>query len=125
MVGFSAFVSVGSMLDVGWGDLIDYLGDDPRTRSIVIYMESIGDARAFPLGGARSGAQQAHHRDQSRAAPRRPPKLRRRTPVRSDRQRRSSGSGVPPLRRAAGQHHRRSVLHGGVLAKQPRPKVPV
>ena len=46
-VGFSAFISVGSMLDVGWGDLIDYLGDDPHTRSIVIYMESIGDARAF------------------------------------------------------------------------------
>ncbi|HWB87199.1 MAG TPA: bifunctional acetate--CoA ligase family protein/GNAT family N-acetyltransferase [Bryobacteraceae bacterium] len=46
-VGFSAFVSVGSMLDVGWGDLIQYLGDDPNTRSIVIYMESVGDARAF------------------------------------------------------------------------------
>ncbi len=41
-LGFSAFVSVGSMLDVGWGDLIDYLGDDPNTESIVIYMESIG-----------------------------------------------------------------------------------
>ncbi|MGZ3397139.1 MAG: acetate--CoA ligase family protein, partial [Isosphaeraceae bacterium] len=46
-VGFSAFVSIGSMLDVGWGDLIDYLGDDPYTKSIVIYMESIGDARSF------------------------------------------------------------------------------
>ena len=46
-VGFSAFVSIGSMLDVDWGDLIDYLGDDPRTESIVIYMESIGDARSF------------------------------------------------------------------------------
>ena len=46
-VGFSAFLSIGSMLDVGWGDLIEYLGDDQRTRSIVIYMESIGDARAF------------------------------------------------------------------------------
>lgn len=46
-VGFSAFVSVGSMLDVGWGDLIDYLGNDPNTQSIVIYMETIGDARAF------------------------------------------------------------------------------
>jgi acetyltransferase len=46
-VGFSAFVSIGSMLDVNWGDLIDYLGDDPRTESIVIYMESIGDARSF------------------------------------------------------------------------------
>ena len=46
-VGFSAFVSIGSMLDVGWGDLIDYLGDDPYTKCIVIYMESIGDARSF------------------------------------------------------------------------------
>ena len=51
-VGFSAFVSVGSMLDVGWGDLINYLGDDPQTKSILIYMESIGDARAF-LSAAR------------------------------------------------------------------------
>jgi acetyltransferase len=52
MVGFSAFVSVGSMLDVGWGDLITYFGDDAGTRSILIYMESIGDARAF-LSAAR------------------------------------------------------------------------
>ncbi|HUO29912.1 MAG TPA: bifunctional acetate--CoA ligase family protein/GNAT family N-acetyltransferase [Bryobacteraceae bacterium] len=54
-VGFSAFVSIGSMLDVGWGDLIYYLGNDPRTRSIVIYMETIGDARAF-LSAAREVA---------------------------------------------------------------------
>jgi acetyltransferase len=54
-VGFSAFASLGSMLDVGWGDLIYYLGDDPHTRSIVIYMESIGDARAF-LSAAREVA---------------------------------------------------------------------
>src|SRR5581483_4531192 len=52
MVGFSTFVSVGSMLDVGWGDLIDYLGNDPRTHSIVMYMESVGDARSF-LSAAR------------------------------------------------------------------------
>ena len=51
-VGFSAFVSIGSMLDVNWGDLIDYFGNDPRTHSIVIYMESIGDARSF-LSAAR------------------------------------------------------------------------
>ncbi len=51
-LGFSAFVSVGSMLDVGWGDLIDHLGNDPNTHSIVIYMESIGDARSF-LSAAR------------------------------------------------------------------------
>jgi acetyltransferase len=55
MVGFSAFVSVGSMVDVGWGDLIYYLGNDPKTRSIVIYMESIGNARAF-LSAAREVA---------------------------------------------------------------------
>ena len=51
-VGFSAFVSIGSMLDVNWGDLVDYFGSDPRTNSIVIYMESIGDASAF-LSAAR------------------------------------------------------------------------
>lgn len=54
-VGFSACVSVGSMLDVGWGDLINYLGDDPHTRSIMIYMESIGDARSF-ISAAREVA---------------------------------------------------------------------
>ncbi len=46
-VGFSAFVSIGSMLDIGWGDLIRHLGDDPQTHSIMIYMESVGDAPAF------------------------------------------------------------------------------
>jgi len=51
-VGFSSFVSIGSMLDVNWGDLIDYFGNDPRTHSIVIYMESIGDATSF-LSAAR------------------------------------------------------------------------
>ena len=54
-VGFSAFVSLGSMLDIGWGDLIQHLGDDPQTKSIVIYMESIGDARSF-LSAAREVA---------------------------------------------------------------------
>ncbi len=46
-VGFSKFISIGSMLDVDWGDLIYYLGDDPDTDSILIYMESIGNARSF------------------------------------------------------------------------------
>src|SRR5260221_3131850 len=54
-VGFSAFISVGSMVDVGWGDLIQRLGDDPHTGSILIYMESIGDARSF-LTAAREVA---------------------------------------------------------------------
>src|SRR5689334_23525893 len=55
MVGFSSFVSVGSMVDVGWGDLIYHLGNDPKTRSIVIYMETIGNARSF-MSAAREVA---------------------------------------------------------------------
>src|SRR6202045_1783570 len=51
-VGFSAIVSTGSMLDVGWGDLIDYFGDDRHTHSILVYMESVGDAHSF-LSAAR------------------------------------------------------------------------
>ena len=54
-VGFSAIVSTGSMLDVGWGDLIDYFGDDSATGSILSYMESVGDARSF-LSAAREVA---------------------------------------------------------------------
>jgi acetyltransferase len=54
-VGFSAFVSTGSMIDVDWGDLIDFLADDLSTRNILIYMESIGNARSF-LSAARQVA---------------------------------------------------------------------
>ena len=54
-VGFSAFLSIGSMVDVDWGDLIDYLGGDPQTTCIVIYLETIGDARSF-LSAAREVA---------------------------------------------------------------------
>ncbi|MGH9732689.1 MAG: acetate--CoA ligase family protein, partial [Candidatus Acidiferrales bacterium] len=54
-VGFSAIVSTGSMLDVGWGDLISFFGEDPKTQSILMYMESIGEARSF-LSAAREVA---------------------------------------------------------------------
>ncbi len=54
-VGFSAVISTGSMVDVGWGDLIDYLGSDQQTTSIVIYLETIGDTRSF-LSAAREVA---------------------------------------------------------------------
>ncbi len=54
-VSFSAIVSTGSMLDVGWGDLIYHFGDDPHTKSILLYMESVGDARSF-LSAAREVA---------------------------------------------------------------------
>ena len=54
-VGFSAIVSTGSMLDVNWGDLIYHFGDDPYTKSILLYMESVGDARSF-ISAAREVA---------------------------------------------------------------------
>jgi acetyltransferase len=54
-IGFSGIVSTGSMLDVGWADLIGYFGDDPNTHSILLYMESVGDARSF-LSAAREVA---------------------------------------------------------------------
>jgi acetyltransferase len=46
-IGFSHFVSIGNALDVGFGDLIDWFGEDEHTRSIILYVESIADARAF------------------------------------------------------------------------------
>jgi acetyltransferase len=58
-VGFSSFVSVGTMLDVDFADLLDYFGDDPDTRSIVLYMESVGDVRKF-FSAARAVAQTKH-----------------------------------------------------------------
>jgi acetyltransferase len=54
-VGFSAFVSMGSMLDLGWAEMFDYLASDPQTKSILVYMESIGDARSF-MSAAREVA---------------------------------------------------------------------
>lgn len=57
-VGFSAFLSVGRMLNVGWGDLIDYFGRDEQTDAIILYMEDIGDmvdARNF-VSAARTVA---------------------------------------------------------------------
>lgn len=52
-VGFSHFISIGSMADISYHDLIDYLGRDPNTTSILIYMETIKDARNF-MSAARS-----------------------------------------------------------------------
>src|SRR5215469_5961133 len=54
-VGFSLFLSTGSMLDIGWRDLLDYVAYDFHTSSILIYMESLGDARSF-LSAAREMA---------------------------------------------------------------------
>ena len=46
-VGFSNFVSLGSMIDVDFGDLIDYFGTDPKTKSILMHVENITNARKF------------------------------------------------------------------------------
>lgn len=54
-IGFSAVVSTGSMLDIDLGDLIDYFGTDAQTRSIVLYVESIKNARKF-MSAARGFA---------------------------------------------------------------------
>ncbi len=54
-VGFSYFVSVGNMLDVSMGDLIDYFGSATDTQSIILYVESISEAREF-MSAARAFA---------------------------------------------------------------------
>jgi len=52
-MGFSHFVSMGAMLDVDFGDLIDYLGNDPDVGSIVLYMEGLTHPRKF-MSAARA-----------------------------------------------------------------------
>ncbi|WP_045226158.1 bifunctional acetate--CoA ligase family protein/GNAT family N-acetyltransferase [Methyloterricola oryzae] len=54
-VGFSAMVSVGDTADVGFGDILDYLSMDPQTRSILMYVEGVRDARNF-MSGLRAAA---------------------------------------------------------------------
>lgn len=46
-IGFSYLVSIGNTIDVDFGDLIDYLGEDEETKCIILYIESISDARKF------------------------------------------------------------------------------
>jgi acetyltransferase len=54
-IGFSHLVSLGDMLDVDFGDLLDYLAADPGTHAILLYIEAIGDARKF-ISAARAAA---------------------------------------------------------------------
>ena len=96
-VGFSAFVCVGSMADVDFGDLIDYFGADPHTSSIILYIESITDARKF-MSAARHFAKTkpiivVKSRAHGALAPWRPP----RTPAPSPATTRSTApsSGAP------------------------------
>jgi acetyltransferase len=52
-IGFSYFVSIGNSMDVNFGDLIDYFGQDPNTKSIVLYVEALVEARTF-MSAARA-----------------------------------------------------------------------
>jgi len=54
-IGFSRLVSLGEHADVDFGDLLDWLGSDPHTRSILLYIESIDEARKF-MSAARAAA---------------------------------------------------------------------
>jgi acetyltransferase len=54
-IGFSAVVSVGDQIDVDFGDLLDQFATDRATRAIVLYIESVKDARKF-MSAARAAA---------------------------------------------------------------------
>lgn len=54
-IGFSHFVSLGNSADVDFGDMLDYLGSDGNTRAILLYIESIKQARKF-MSAARAAA---------------------------------------------------------------------
>ena len=54
-VGFSHMVSLGDMLDVDFGDMLDYLANDPRTDAILMYVEGIKHSRKF-MSAARAAA---------------------------------------------------------------------
>lgn len=54
-IGFSHFVSLGERADVDFGDMLDFLGSDPKTRSILLYIESIQTSRKF-MSAARAAA---------------------------------------------------------------------
>ncbi len=54
-IGFSHFISLGESADVDFGDLLDYLGSDPSTRAILLYIESIRQRRNF-MSAARAAA---------------------------------------------------------------------
>lgn len=54
-MGFSYFVSIGNMLDVGFAELLDYFSADPRTDAVVMYVESVSESRQF-MSAARAFA---------------------------------------------------------------------
>ena len=74
-IGFSAIVSMGDAADIDFGDVLDYLAQDPHTQSILLYVEGVRDARSF-ISGLRIAARMkpvvvikaGRHAEGSRAA---------------------------------------------------------
>lgn len=54
-IGFSHFISIGNAWDVDFGDLLDYLGGDPATNAVLLYIESVKGARKF-MSAARAAS---------------------------------------------------------------------
>jgi len=52
-IGFSKFVSLGNMADVGFSEMISYLESDKSTKSIALYMERVDDGKAFVQAARR------------------------------------------------------------------------
>lgn len=53
-IGFSHVASLGGMSDVDFGDMLDFLAADPHTKSILLYIESVRDARKFMSAGRQA-----------------------------------------------------------------------
>ncbi|MCW9047147.1 MAG: bifunctional acetate--CoA ligase family protein/GNAT family N-acetyltransferase [Gammaproteobacteria bacterium] len=74
-IGFSAIVSLGDAADIDFGDILDYLAQDPKTTSILLYVEGLRDSRSF-MSGLRIAARMkpvvvikaGRHAEGSRAA---------------------------------------------------------
>lgn len=74
-IGFSHLISLGDMVDVDFGDLLDYLATDPRTRAILLYIEGVTETRKF-MSAARAASRikpvivvkSGRHREAARAA---------------------------------------------------------
>ncbi len=54
-IGFSTMVALGGMADVDFGDMLDYLANDPDTRAVLLYVETVTHARKF-MSAARAAA---------------------------------------------------------------------
>jgi len=54
-IGLSAVISIGASIDIDFGEILDYLVADSKTRSILLYIEGIRNARTF-MSGLRAAA---------------------------------------------------------------------